>query len=104
MKSNGILLALACVALLAGCTSSTMPTAPAKAFRDPATHKVPKGVYALCYGRGLNSPEDIRADIMEVCPKGSRGFEILGQDSVWNNCPLLQPVRLTYRCGPVAGQ
>lgn len=87
--------------VLAGCTSGTAPTNPAKAVRDPDTKRFDADIQALCYGRSVSDPAEISEDVARACPKGSQGFEILDQDSFWNRCPLLQPVRITYRCGPV---
>ena len=86
--------------VLAGCTSGTSPTNPAKAVRDPDTKRFAADIQALCYGRSVSDPSEIAEDVSRSCPKGSQSFEILHQDSFWNRCPLLQPVRITYRCGP----
>lgn len=58
-------------------------------------------VVTVCYGRLANTVNEVRQAAQELCPDDSTATYI-GQDSFWNECPLIQPSRAAFRCRPVA--
>lgn len=52
----------------------------------------------LCYGSAVNGEEEIASRAEELCQDGRLLVE--HQNSFWNGCSLLQPVRVTYICDP----
>jgi len=56
-------------------------------------------VVQVCYGRLFNGATEVRESARALCPAGAR-LRLLGQDRVWNDCPLLQPARAAFRCLP----
>lgn len=51
----------------------------------------------VCYGRVWSDREAVDAAARELCPQNAR-VRYLGSDTVFNDCPLLQPSRAVYRC------
>ncbi len=54
-------------------------------------------IVTVCYGRLLNTAEDVEAAARDICPAESTLVQI-GEDTFWNECPLLQPRRATFQC------
>ena len=56
--------------------------------------------FAFCYARPFNDEVEVRALAEERCGGGQLIVE--DRDAFWNGCGLLQPMRITYACHPVA--
>ena len=56
--------------------------------------------FAFCYAKPLNDEAEVRALAEESCDGGRLVVE--DRDAFWNGCSLLQPMRITYLCHPVA--
>ena len=65
--------------------------------RDEAS---PPPVVQMCYGRLFNDPDAVRTAARDLCPAAHTRLELIGQDRVWNDCPLFQPARAAFRCLP----
>lgn len=53
---------------------------------------------SFCYSAGINRIQDVTGEAREAC-KGGR-LALYSQDNSFINCPLLQPVRITFICYP----
>ncbi len=53
---------------------------------------------SFCYSAGINRIQDVTGEAKEAC-KGGR-LALYSQESSFINCPLLQPVRITFICYP----
>ena len=84
---------------LAGC-SDPYPTEPPR-LSDPETGKAMSDLISFCYGTRINTPEDIKAAAVENCD-GTPVF--VEQDMLFNDCSVLQSVRVTYQCRPLRVQ
>lgn len=82
-----------------GATSgSQLPTSiPTPGGENPWATPLVNPVVSVCYGRLLNSAEEVRATARRLCPAGAR-LQLIRQDSFFNDCPLLQPHRAAFRC------
>ena len=56
--------------------------------------------FAFCYAKPFNDEVEVRALAEERCGGGQLIVE--DRDAFWNGCGLLQPMRITYACHPVA--
>lgn len=54
-------------------------------------------IVSLCYGRLLNTPEEVLDEARYVC-RGEVSFR--DKDLFWTPCGLLQPVRASFLCTP----
>jgi hypothetical protein len=54
---------------------------------------------ALCYGKPMNDPEEVRQAARALCPNDGR-IERVAEDVFWNTCALFQPVRVSFVCFP----
>ena len=107
MNACRILLACALAAGLAACSARPFPvSAPASLTRaleprqEAATEAglpVPR-IVSLCYGKALNTPEEVLDEALYECRDGEVTF--LDADSFWTPCGLLQPVRASFICTP----
>jgi hypothetical protein len=109
--TGAAILALAAL-VLAGCVSIPYEVAAPKSVQrqlerelgDPPadlseTEASPrKRAISLCYGRGLNTPEELKAEAQLICANGE--VEYIGSDTFWTPCSLAQPVRATFMCTP----
>lgn len=59
----------------------------------PRAHRI-----SLCYGKLVNDPQEVLDEADYLC-KGGR-LIVEHQNTFWNGCGLLQPVRVTYICDP----
>ncbi len=108
-RSSACRILVACVlaAGLAACSARPFPvSAPASLTRalEPrqeaaaeAGLPVPR-VVSLCYGKALNTPEEVLDEARYECRDGEITF--LDADSFWTPCGLLQPVRASFICTP----
>ena len=55
---------------------------------------------SFCYSAGINRIQDVAGEAKDAC-KGGR-LAIFSQENTFINCPLLQPVRITFICYPPA--
>lgn len=92
-------LAAAGLLALAGC-SDPYPTESPR-LTDPETGNAMTDLISLCYGTRINTPEDIKAAAAENCD-GTLVF--VEQDLLFNDCSVLQSVRVTYQCRPLRAQ
>ena len=60
---------------------------------SPRAHRI-----SLCYGEGINDEQEVREVAAELCADGRLLVE--HQNTFWNGCSVLQPVRVTYICDP----
>ncbi len=72
---------------------------PRAGGENPWATPIRNVVVSVCYGRLFDSAAEVRATARKLCPAGAR-LRLLGQDIVWNDCPLFQPSRAVYRCLP----
>jgi hypothetical protein len=56
----------------------------------------------VCYGAAFNTSAEVKARARKLCPPDAR-LRYLGQDVLFNDCPLIQPARAVYRCVSPAG-
>ena len=61
-----------------------------------AGRPVPR-IVSLCYGRLLNSPEEVLDEARYQC-RGEVSYR--DKDLFWTPCGLLQPVRASFLCTP----
>ena len=78
-------------------TSQRLP--PQEETADPPLGAGPRR-FAFCYAKPLNDEAEVRALAEERCGGGQLIVE--DRDAFWNGCSLLQPMRITYVCEPVA--
>lgn len=72
---------------------------PQAGDENPWATPIRNVVVAVCYGSVFNDAESVKATARGLCPPNAR-LRLLGQDTVWNDCPLLQPQRAVFRCVP----
>ena len=104
--------ALLLVLLLAGCANRPFQVAPsgdARAALPPEARKQivlgrfdydprPKAI-GVCYGSFFNKPQQVMGVARDLCPNEGR-IERVDEDTFWNGCGLLQPIRASFICFP----
>ena len=105
----GLLLAAVLITALAACSTEPYPieasTKPPWRFTtssdlpalDPPLSGRAHRIF-LCYGSVVNEEEEVLARAEDLCSGGRLVLE--EQDTFWNGCSVLQPVRVTYICDP----
>ncbi len=106
-NARRVVVVCALAAALAACSARPFPvSAPASLTRalEPereaaaeAGRPVPR-IVSLCYGRLLNTAEEVLDEARYQCPTGEVTF--YDADSFWTPCGLLQPVRASFLCTP----
>jgi len=76
---------------------------PRRDGENPWATQARNPVVTVCYGSWVNDEAAVRAEAQRICPDGSK-LRLLGQDSFWNGCPLLQPNRAAFRCDTGSAQ
>ncbi len=82
---------------VAGPGSLTRALEPEREAAAKAERPVPR-IVAICYGRLLNTPEEVLEEARYECQDGEVKFQ--DKDSFWTRCGLLQPVRASFLCTP----
>ncbi|MCG8358150.1 MAG: hypothetical protein MI920_21500 [Kiloniellales bacterium] len=54
---------------------------------------------ALCYSSQLNTPEEVRDRVRELCPNDGQ-VVYFNEDAFLNQCSIFQPNRVTFICTP----
>ncbi|RMD61172.1 MAG: hypothetical protein D6826_10585 [Alphaproteobacteria bacterium] len=101
----GLGIALGLMAALGACTIRPYAVAPPSAVvagtaekaASPASPSPSRRVVALCYGRLVDSPQELLEEARYQCGGPVR---LLEQDLLWTPCGLLQPMRATFECLP----
>jgi hypothetical protein len=75
---------------------------PGESGENPWATRPRNVVVQVCYGAAFNSSAEVKARARKLCPTKAR-LRYLGQDAVFNDCPLIQPARAVYRCVSPAG-
>lgn len=70
---------------------------PGESGGNPWATRPENVVVQICYGRMVNSQEAVKRKARDLCPPNAK-LRFLGQDRIFNACPLLQPTRAAYRC------
>ncbi len=98
-----ILVACALAAALGACSARPYKISVPKSLtraREAAVeagHPAPR-IISICYGRLLNTPEEVLDEALYECRDGEITF--LDADTFWTPCGLLQPVRASFICTP----
>ena len=103
-SSARLLIASLLLAVVAGCSGRPYVVGPPKALLAERAAAVKAGLPAprllsLCYGRPLNTPEELLAEARYQCG-GEGEVTYLDSDLFWTPCSLLQPVRASFFCQP----
>ena len=70
---------------------------PAK--RGPHDYNDSPRPIAVCYSSQLNTPDEVRDRVQELCPNGG-SFVYFDEDTFLNHCSIFQPNRVTFICKP----
>ena len=90
--------------ILAGCGQVPYEVATPKsvnrqlALEQKLETAPPRRAISLCYGRAINTPEEVLAQAEMIC--GSGQVKFLKSDAFWTPCSLQQPARATFICTP----
>ncbi len=95
-----------CSLLLSAGAAAVTGACTLNSFETGVPHSVSRAKidgFSLCYSRWTTSAEEVTARAVSVASekcKNSDGEPVLyGQESsIWNGCPLFQPVRVTFVC------
>lgn len=72
---------------------------PGAGGENPWATEARNVVVTVCYGRLVNTVDEVQQAAQGLCPDGSKAV-FIGQDGFWNGCPLLQPTRAAFQCRP----
>ncbi len=107
MNAGRVVVACVLAAGLAACSARPFPvSAPASLTRalEPAREAAAEAgrpaprIVSLCYGKLLNTPEEVLEEARYECRDGEVTFH--DADLIWTPCGLLQPVRASFLCTP----
>lgn len=85
---------LALTGLAAGaCSLRPLPTTQPEALQDSLVASI-----SVCYSKATTTPEEIIKAVTKSCAGPNTRLVLYGQDSLPNDCPLLQPARATFLC------
>ncbi len=107
MNARRVVVACALAAALAACSARpfqvsapellTRALEPEREAAAEAGRPAPR-IVSICYGKLLNTPEEVLEEARLTCPDGEVTFH--DADSFWTPCGLLQPVRASFVCTP----
>ncbi len=106
-SARRILVACVLATALAACSARPYPVSvPAALTRalEPeqeaaaAAERPAPRIVSICYGKLLNTPEEVLEEARYECRDGEVTFH--DADSFWTPCGLLQPVRASFLCTP----
>ena len=108
MKARRVVVLCVLAAALAACTARPYKVAAPKSLARPlelkrevareAGRPLPR-IISLCYGRPLNSAEQVLDEARYQCSNGEASY--WEKDLFWTPCGLLQPHRASFLCTPI---